>query len=265
MKTVLVISSFVAASHVGANTSAFCLRRLGHNVIILPTTLMGRHPGWGKPGGGAVDVQVLQEMWTAIKAQPIQIDAVLSGYMGAQDHISLTEGIIKYVKSKNPEATILIDPVMGDDGQLYIPKARADAIKNRLAPMADILTPNMWELSYLSNLNDVTASVEKLGIDVLVTSLRRDKHIGAALFGPTNNQIYHPHFEKVPHGGGDALAGLFLAQLLSGQDKIMAMQLAVSGVFAMMETAARELHTELPLVETQDKWADPELLDLERL
>lgn len=265
MKTVLVISSFVAASHVGANVSAFCLRRLGYNVIVLPTTLMGRHPGWGDPGGSAVDQAALREMWAAIKDQAIHIDAVLSGYMGAQDHIPLTASIINHVKIENPEAIILVDPVMGDNGRLYVPETRADAIKNTLAPLADILTPNIWELSYLTGLMDVTASVQKLETDVLVTSLLRKTEIGAALFGKTSGQVYHPQFEKVPHGGGDALASLFLAHLLSGKDKIAAMRLAVSGVFAMMEMASTHNLSELPIVDTQDEWAAPDLLDIERL
>jgi len=114
MKTVLLISSFVSSSQVGATASAFCLRRLGLEVIILPTTLFGRHPGWGAPGGQAVDHETLSSMWQAIKAQNIKFDAVMSGYMAAEDHIDLTVSIIKTVRSHNPSVKILVDPVKGE-------------------------------------------------------------------------------------------------------------------------------------------------------
>jgi len=66
MKTALILSSNVAASQVGATASAFCLRRMGINTIVLPTTVLGRHPGWGDPGGKAVPATQLRDMWRAI-------------------------------------------------------------------------------------------------------------------------------------------------------------------------------------------------------
>ena len=150
MKTVLLISSLVSSSQVGATASAFCLRRLGVDVIVLPTTLFGRHPGWGPPGGERVSAKTLSDMWTAIRAQNIKFDALMSGYMAAEDHIDLTIQIIKHLRNHNPDVKILIDPVKGDDGRLYIPESRAKAMGERLVPQADILTPNLYELSYLT-------------------------------------------------------------------------------------------------------------------
>jgi len=89
MKTALVISSYVAASRVGATASAFCLRRLGVDTIVIPTTVLGRHPGWGTPGGQALNASHLLNMWTAIKAQNIKIDAVMTGYLADDDHIDI--------------------------------------------------------------------------------------------------------------------------------------------------------------------------------
>ncbi len=255
MKTVLVISSFVAASHVGAGVSAFCLRRLGHEAIILPTTLMGRHPGWGDPGGKAVDGQALRRMWQAVKTQGIKIDAVLSGYMGDEDHIALTAEIIAHVRQQNENAIILVDPVMGDAGTLYIPKARAEAIKHDLVPLADIITPNRWELSYLADGGGLAQAAAKIKPALLVTSVLHSRNmIGAAYIDEARAvQVSHPKFEAVPHGGGDALAGIFLAHLLSGQESIMAMSKAVAAVFNIMTEADKHGAKELPLIAMQDQ------------
>ena len=145
----LILSSTVASSRVGASAASFCLQRLGVETIVLPTTLMGRHPGWGKPGGGPTDITMLRDIWAGVAAQNIKFDAVLTGYMGETAHIDLGVEIIEHVKSRNPRALIAVDPVMGDHGKLYISKDRAEAIIDRLIPKADFITPNMWELEFI--------------------------------------------------------------------------------------------------------------------
>ncbi len=266
MKTVLIISSFVSASLVGATASAFCLRRLGIEAIILPTTLMGRHPGWGNPGGGATQSDQLEAMWSAIDRQNIHFDAVLTGYMGDMSHVALAEKIIRSVKVSNPETIIMVDPVMGDHGALYIPQTRAEHIAQHLVPLADIITPNMWELSYLIDLlqpktNDRKTPIEqayKLAPHVLVTSVPHGDNIGAVLVetGPqekvTYHRVSHKHFETVPHGGGDALAATYLAHILKGTPPVSAMEHAVASIFNIMMAANKIDAGELPLIREQN-------------
>lgn len=302
VQTILVISSFVAASRVGASASAFCLRRLGHEAVILPTTLMGRHPGWGNPGGGAVDAERLADMWAAIKAQNIKFDAVLTGYMGQTAHIALTAQIITDIKSVNPDAYILVDPVMGDftdnnlgslyNGRLYIPEDRAQAICQTLLPLADMITPNLWELGYitghrLNTAQDALRALQGLNQAAIVTSVpytQNDttsdnctKEIGALLYdGVVASQSHHERFASVPHGGGDSLAGLYLGHYLRGDTPRMAMRKSVSALFQIMSLAqnmAQNSHyknqinttslpiCELPLIQGQDSLINSPPLD----
>lgn len=270
MKTVLLISSLVSASQVGATASAFCLRRLGCDVIILPTTLFGRHPGWGEPGGEAVDVNILRKMWEGVAAQNIKFDAVMSGYMAAREHIDLTVDIIGAVRADNPQALILIDPVKGDDGRLYIPQRRADAMQSRLVPKADILTPNLYELEYLagcrlSSLGDIINAAHDIGIDMLVTSVPHKDQIGA-LWVDKAQALYvgHDSFPSVPNGGGDSLAATFLAHWLNGHNLKTAQQTSVSAIFHILSTATSGGHSELPLTVCQDMLiTPPRLLDIQ--
>lgn len=258
MKTVLVISSFVSAGRIGANAAAFCLQRMGLETVVLPTTLMGRHPGWGEPGGGATDPMQLTEMWNAIKKQNIKFDAVLSGYMGHLDHVTLAEGIIKDVKSQNPEALILVDPVMGDNGALYIPEPRAQDIITRLIPLANIITPNVWELFYAikSFPHDGVSSLEiarKMAPETLITSAPSGEDIGAVLIMPQSaHRISHAKFKTVPHGGGDSLAAIFLAHKLNGMGSVDAMEQSIGSIFAIMSAANKAEAGELPLIKEQD-------------
>jgi pyridoxine kinase len=258
VKTALVISSYVAASRVGATASAFCLRRLGIETIVIPTTVLGRHPGWGAPGGNALTADHLQDMWAAIKAQNIKIDAVMTGYLADDTHIDLAASIIKDVKTANPEAIILVDPVMGDNGRLYVPERRAKALISKLLPLADLITPNVWELSYITgqagaDLSSILETLAAFNKACLVTSVAHGTSIGAAFVdGPAKYFVHHKAFDSVPHGGGDSLAATFLAHLLMGELRRDALAKSVASIFAILSAAIETDAGELPLVREQD-------------
>jgi len=271
MKRVLVISSQVAASSVGANNSAFCLRRLGVETVILPTTLYGRHPGWGSPGGQVMPTQIMLEMWSGIKAQNLEFDAVLSGYMSSIETVNLTSEIINNIKTKNPKTTIIVDPVMGDHGKLYVPIPVAQAILRNLISHADIITPNVWEFSYLMqrempDLQHLRAALMDYGGCALVTSVEHEGRIGALSYHPKGRTyIGHDKFDHVPNGGGDALAGIFLAHLLRGRSEEAAAQIAVSSIFEIMKESVSVKSAEFPLTEHQALLEELPLLDMNRI
>lgn len=271
MKTALVLSSLVAASRVGATSSAFCLRRLSIETIVLPTTALGRHPGWGEPGGQALDISHLRAMWSAIKQQNIQIDAVMTGYLASDSQIELALDIIKDVKARNPKAVIIVDPVMGDHGRLYLPEGRAKALVTQLVPLADFITPNAWEFSFITKnknqtLTHIKRSAAKLPMQSLITSVPLSHEIGALL--TLNNRTYlvrHQKFDAVPHGGGDALAATFLAHLLGGQTPQESFAQSVASIFSILSTAMESDAGELPLIREQNALVNAKPLTLELL
>ena len=57
--------------------------------------------------------------------------------------------LVKAAKERNPQLTYVCDPVMGDLGGLYIPVETATAIRDHLIPIADIATPNRYELQWM--------------------------------------------------------------------------------------------------------------------
>lgn len=273
----LIMSSFVSASQVGAKASGFCLSRLGVETAILPTTLMGRHPGWGAPGGGATPASYLKEMWDGIAAQDLPIAGMMTGYMASTDHVDLAVEIIAYVKTANPGAIILVDPVMGDkktneDGRLYIPEAVAQAIKTKLLPLASLVTPNLWELEYLTGetLNSAaeaaTAVREHLPCPAIVTSVPQGDGIGAIyVSGETALATTHKKFAAVPHGGGDALAGTLLAHLIQGETPRNALSQSVASIYALMSGYGEDDKGELPLIRLQSALTDAAPLPLSNI
>jgi len=228
---------------------------------------MGRHPGWGAPGGGAAETAQIEDMWQAIRKQGLHFDAVLTGYMGHVDHAALSSRIVHEVKQDNPEAIILVDPVMGDEGALYIPEDRAMMIKSQLVPLANILTPNAWELSYLTGKESETAPAIartardwSADTDILVTSVPVGEDIGALLVTSEEaSLVQHKKFDKVPHGGGDALAATYLAHILLGLSPRQALEFSVASIFEVMSAAMKLDAGELPIIRKQDALvqADP--------
>lgn len=263
MKTALVFSSSVAASCVGATASAFCLRRLGVETIVLPTTVLGRHPGWGPPGGHPLSEEHIRSMWEAIKKQDIPIDGVITGYLAAESHIDIALDIIADVRAANSNAVIIVDPVMGDNGQLYIPQPHASAIKSRLVPLADIITPNAWEFSFITDCNaqsleSIKKAADKLPLQSLVTSVlvkseTGENEIGALYTDETKSAlVQHKKFKTVPHGGGDALSATFLAHLLKGTSPHESLAKSVSSIFSILSATVKLDAGELPLIREQD-------------
>ena len=235
--------------------------------VVLPTTLMGRHPGWGKPGGGSVATEHLAEMWDAISEQNLAFDAVLTGYMGERGHIDLSARIIQSVKATKPKAKIWVDPVMGDHGSLYIPEARANAIRDKLVPLADCLTPNLWELSWLSGQTLTSSHAIRTSTaaydTTLVTSVPDGDKIGAVWTSGQSSLICsHDKFASVPHGGGDSLAAILLAHHLRGEDEATALKTAVGSIFDIMQAANAVDAGELPLVRCQAALTTPKPLDV---
>jgi len=266
MKRALVISSQVASSSVGANASAFCLRRLGIETAVLPTTLLGRHPGWGEPGGALTPIDILRGMWNGIDRQNINFDAVLTGYMGQVDNVSFAAQIINELKLKNPDMLTVVDPVMGDNGQLYIPVDVAMSIQSELIPLADFITPNIWEFSHLiqrkiGGFLDLVSVLKDYSGSALITSAGNDQQIGGLLSHAGQMSYWgHDKFDKVPHGGGDALAGTFLAHLLTGENTMAAAGASVSSIFAIMKHAFADDASELPLTRYQSLLIDADPL-----
>lgn len=270
MKTALVISSFVGAGHVGACVSAFCLRRLGIRTFILPTTLFGRHPGFGRPGGAPVEPEMLADMWQALRAQNENIDAVLTGYMASPGQVREAEKIITDILAENSHAKIIVDPVMGDHGKLYVSAEVAKLIVKNLVVKADIITPNVWELGHMTQqpvgtLSDIFRAAQIAAPSTLVSSVPIGDNIGAMYHNGTDAIIAkHEKFEKVPHGGGDGLAGIFLAQLLNDSAAETAFAKSVSSIFAILSQAAAQGLADLPLITHQNELTSARILKTER-
>lgn len=261
LPAVLVISSFVVRGAVGAR-AAFALERLGHRVWALPTVILPWHPGHGRAHRLVPPAEDFAALAADLARAPWlgEIGAVMTGYLGDPAQAEAAASLIRAVKTANPAAIHLCDPVCGDEGGLYVSPAIAEAQRDVLLPLADIATPNRFELGHLTGRDtaDMTSLVEAaraLGpARTIVTSapaMMRGK-IGTALVGPSEVLVAeNPRVPDPPSGTGDLFAALFLARILAGASDETALATAVAGTFEMVAKSRKAGADELQLAAEQ--------------
>ncbi|MGD9615562.1 MAG: pyridoxal kinase PdxY [Alphaproteobacteria bacterium] len=271
MPSVLSVQSRVAYGHVGNTASVFPLQRLGIEAWALDTVAFSNHTGHGRWRGSAVAAAQIAELFEGIAALGVlpQIDAVLSGYLGDAATGPVLLDIVARVRAANPRALFCVDPVIGDtDTGSYVTPGIAEFFRDRALSLADIVTPNLFELEYLTgariaSLAEAAAAAAMLrargpGI-VLLTSLALEPgRLTMLTLGPDGAwTVETPHLPIVLNGCGDVTAALFLARLLRGDTLPEALAMTAASIFAVIETTARLGRYELALVAAQDELAVP--------
>jgi pyridoxine kinase len=238
MARVLIISSYVASSRVGGGAQALALARLGIEPILIPTVLFGRHPGHGAPGGRAVETEVMAAMLEGVAGQGLLagLDAIITGHFSAPEQVALAARTIEAARAADGAPHVVVDPIMGDDGRLYVREGVAEAIAAELVPAADLVAPNAWELGRLTGRTvadpqSALAAARALGKPTLVSSVAAGDDIGVLYADP--RQVWlgsHATAAAAPHGVGDLLTALFTAGLVDGLPAPDTFRAAVSGV-----------------------------------
>jgi pyridoxine kinase len=266
MPTILSLSSQVAHGHVGHSAAVFIWQRLGIDVIALPTIILSNRPDLPHRAGEHVRPELLGEIVAAIEANGRLggIDAVFTGYLPSAEHVTLAADLVERLRLKKPGLLYCCDPILGDEPDgLYIAESAAEALRAKLLPLADIVTPNRFELGWLAAREiasgaDALAAARALGGIVLATSSPAGSESELANLLLSDGRAWQAMVERredVPHGTGDALAALFLGFLLRSRTAPDALSLATGSLEAII--AASEGMDELNLIASQDAWAIP--------
>lgn len=235
-RRVLSISSQVAHGSVGNSASVPALQAAGFTVSQVPTIVLSNHPGLGKPSGVKLPATELEAILKSLDELGV-LDScvgVMTGYFASADQILIAASFIRRMKQKNNLLYVLVDPVLGDGDSLYVSNEVANAIRDELLPLATCITPNRFELAWLTN-KPVTNNAEArsaaaglAGIEVLATSVPIDHQNLATLAidrGDCAETITSVK-SSVPHGTGDFLAGLYLSARLNGYEPNGALKLS---------------------------------------
>ncbi len=268
MPFALILSSQVAASRVGGMAQVLALQPFGIDTALVPTVLFGRHPGWGPPGGAAVDPVVMAGMLEGIEAQGLfaLTDAVITGYFSTPAQIEVAADAIGRVRAANPRTLVVVDPVLGDEGRgLYVKPEVAAAVRDTLAPLADLVAPNRFELGWLLGEDPpetpeaAAALARRLGKPVLVSSIPGGLAEIGVLYAAAGGAwlALHARAVSAPNGTGDVLTALFTAALIDGVPPPTALSRATAGVAELVEAALAWSAPELPIVAVGQRLVSP--------
>ena len=221
MARVLSISSQTVFGPVGNSAAVPALQMAGHEVLQIPTVLLSNHPGLGNPAGQSTPAALIEDMFASLQSIGAfdGLDSVMTGYFTSAPQVVAVTKQIAALKVRHQQLHVLVDPVIGDHGKLYVALDVAETIRNRLVPLATITTPNLFELTWLTGTADIASAVKKLGADeTIVTSIPQgDAELRTELhFGQNQSCLSHVMSKQshVPNGTGDYLAGCYLSERL---------------------------------------------------
>jgi pyridoxine kinase len=272
---ILSIQSWVSYGHVGNAAAVFPLQRLGFETWAINTVQFSNHTGYGEWRGMVFEPAHIADLIEGMAARGAldHCRAILTGYMGDPALAAIVLDTVARVRALNPGAVWLCDPVMGDtDGGFYVRPGLPEFFRDRAVPMADIITPNQFELEYLTGRTivdlasalDAAAAARALGPKVvMLTSLIRPDAPGdqIELLVSTAEGAWRVATPLLPiavNGAGDAVAALFLAHWLkTAGDAPAALSAAASAIYAVLKETHARGEREIQLIAAQDELVRP--------
>ena len=276
MKRILSIQSHVVFGYAGNKAAVFPMQKLGFDVSPIYTVQLSNHTQYDIFKGSFFSANDIANVIDGMQENDFlnQHDAVLSGYIGDADVAKVIAKTVKTIKANNPNTLYCCDPVFGDfydcqkAGEIFATKEHPAMFLEYLLPLADIVTPDLFGLTILTNMNIINVDNLKIACErliqlnnnknqiVVVTSTSFDKNkTGIAVFH--KNEFVHIESvkykvqEKVS-GSGDITAAMFLCYILNGFDINTAITKVTQALDGIFKTTS-ELNTpELALIQAQE-------------
>ncbi len=272
--TILTLSSQVLYGHVGNAVADFALKRLGHTVIAVPTVVLSNHKGYSDAVGEVIGPDLLRDYFAALDRRGAldTISAVQTGFIATSGQAQTIFDFLANVRTGKPDLPIIVDPVMGDKGRLYVEPSLVSLYRERAPSLASLITPNAFEAQTLAALETGTAAE-------LVTALRATGFAQGVITsaeslpdvaqgtggdkalitfeanGDKHDMIRHPGvvFPRDPNGVGDFVAALSAGLYGQGSLRARTERITRALVVLLEATQARGLG-ELALVQAQEQW-----------
>ena len=274
MTTILSIQSTVAYGHVGNSAATFPLMRVGCEVWPVITVHFSNNTSYPSKKGPLLRPEDVRDVVEGIDDLGVldRVDAVLTGYQGAPAMGAEILRVVELVKQRNPDAVYCCDPVMGDVGRgMYVLPGIPEFVRKHVVGSADILTPNHYELNFLSGretttLPEVIEAAQELrargpGV-VLVTSVvvagADPETLTMVAVGDEGAwSVTTPLLERTFTGSGDLTTAMFLAALLDTGSVEQAVGRTADVVYSVLERTTALGRRELALVAAQDDLTAP--------
>ncbi|MDR2943181.1 MAG: pyridoxal kinase PdxY [Treponema sp.] len=276
---VLSIQSHVVYGYAGNTAAVFPLQRLGREVWAINTVEFSNHTGYGAWRGKVLGAELSADLVTGLEERGVlkRCEAVLSGYLGDADVAMSIADAVKKARKESPNAIYACDPVMGDVGRGFYVKPDIPGIfKKELIPLADIITPNQFELNAITGMNtqnmDDTLKAVKLlhemGPSIVLVTSYREKDGELSMIASDKNETYKITTPELPldsgvAGTGDMTAAVFLSRYLETKDLKKTLELCTASVFGILEASFKTADKksgaliELKIIDNQKELVSP--------
>lgn len=193
----------------------------------LPTSIFSNHTGFDS--FAFIDftphMAAYTEQWEKLD---LQFSGILTGYLGSPEQIGLVKHFL--TRFKGAQTTVVIDPVMGDNGKLYPSFSPALAAKlGELVPFADLLTPNLTEACILTQtpyradmddaaLTALCRALSEMGPkSIVISGLEREQELANFIYhqGQTVT-VTEPRVGPNRSGTGDVFSSILVADAVNG-------------------------------------------------
>lgn len=225
---VLSIQSHVVCGYVGNKSACFPLQVLGFEVDTINSVQFSNHTGYQHFKGQVLDDTQLGDLIDGLKSNGLDhYTHLLTGYIGSTSFLHKVKSVVEHLKAVNPNLIYVCDPVMGDNGKMYVPEELLPVYQQEIVPLADIITPNQFEAELLSGQKieskaDAAVVMEWFhgrGVKAVVlssTDLGAEEELVVLASSITNGskEKFNTHIPRLPvnfTGTGDLFAALLMA------------------------------------------------------
>lgn len=271
--SIISIQSQVVHGHVGNSAAVLPMQARGLNVAAVPTTLLSNHPGYETMRGRVLEPELVGDLLRGVEERGLIETSryIVSGYLGSRANGEVIAAFVERARQLNPGITYICDPVMGDFNLgVFVADQVVKCLTDRLVPLADLLTPNQFEVGLLtesqpSTWPELKAAVEKIQAirkaRLVVTGCSLADTGGGLLEnivfeGDTHRRLSSLRLPIVPVGTGDLFAGLLTANLAHGCALTDAAQNAAATVTNVLERTLTAGEQEMQLGSVIDVLAE---------
>ena len=233
------------------------LSAAGCDVCPVPTALFSAHTRYSVFTFHDT-TEILDGYLDAWRKENVDLDGVYSGFLGSAEQVA----IIKRLYSQYPHALRLVDPVMGDGGEIYATYTpELCKAMGTLVDGADVLMPNLTEASILTKrtypgrdlsdaeVDDMIDALLDLGAkNVVLKGIDHDdgtirNYVASADSGASGKQeLAHSKLPFMTHGTGDAFASALCGALMAGRPLAESAHIAGEFVRHAMENTQYQPH-----------------------
>ncbi|WP_430389612.1 pyridoxal kinase [Dyella sp. 20L07] len=258
---IISVQSQLVYGHAGNSAAVPPLRQLGLRVAEVPTTLLSNTPFYATMRGKVLPADWFGDLLLGARERGLhqRAQVLLSGYLGSVDNGHVFADWVELVLSEAPQLRFCLDPVIGDTHTgPYVEPGLEAVFRERLLPRAWLVSPNAFELERLSGLPAVTEeqgltaarALLELGPTWVVTHSVRNAAGELVTLAVGRNEAWKVASPELPidvAGTGDVLTALIVASLLAGEAMPRALERAVAGVHAALESTLADQHEELDI------------------